>query len=185
MKRILAICVLAVGIAPSIPVFNALARVPRQDVLVRECKDKLGFGQTQPLHGAEVLALRRCLDSAKEYYREARFEVRLLPVSHYQSTYERLQAAVATRRESRRSLNARVEFQKDIREDYYTSLTIGERDLALQQHREDRRTQPESPQAYVLRAVRAKQAEWRNAIRSCVYYPREQRQECVYINLAL
>lgn len=185
MKRFIATLVLALGILPSIPVVSTFARVPNQRTLTRDCKDRLGFGQTDPLYGAQVLALRRCIDETKASYSHAEQLLRDAPISHYTSRFTRLQQAVATRRETRRSLNNRMEAQKEIRDSYYSNLTINQRDVALQQHFIERRTESTSPEAYVLRAIRAKQAEWNNAIRSCVFYPRENRQECVYIKLSL
>ncbi|MCA9371073.1 MAG: hypothetical protein KC680_03890 [Candidatus Peregrinibacteria bacterium] len=183
MKRLLAISLLTVGLLPSIPVLQTLASVPSQEDLTRHCRDRLGFGQTEPIYGSQLLQLRRCIDNTRSQYEKADQLLRRAGATHYAQRYDQAQTLAPTGRETQRSLNERVLREEQVREEYYNNVSLEDRDDALEAHRLRRRAESYEQQLLLLRDIRSKQAKWKRAVRTCVYYPREQRQECVYLEL--
>lgn len=178
MRRLIAILVLTIGIAPSIPIFLAQAAVPSQEELVRHCRDRLGYSQTEPLVGASVFQLRRCITNVKKQYeRVERLEQKLQRYDqHFWQRYEYGQKIL---RESRRGLEKRVENQVQVRTSYYKNTSLDERAEDLEAHRRSRRTIVREQEQKLLRERRAKQEKWRNAIQACRVYPRAERENCV------
>lgn len=183
MKKALATTVLFIGLLPSIPVGISLAGVPNQEELTRHCRDRLGFGQTEPIYGSQLLQLRRCIDNTKDQYERAEKLMRRAGVTHYAQRFSQAETVTPGGRETQRSLNTRMLDQEETRLNYYHNVSLEDRDNALEEHQLRRRAQSQEQQLLLLRDIRTKQALWKRAVRTCVYYPREQRQECVYLEL--
>jgi len=178
MKRLLAISVLTIGLLPSIPVFIANAAVPSQDELNRHCRSRLGYAQTEPLVGSSVFQLRRCISSTKKQYEALdRFQNKL---QRYDQTFwKRYEYGQTILHESQRGLDKRMENQEQIRERYYKTKTVQEREIELSEHRRSRRTIVRQKEQQLLLEKRAQRDTWKKAIQTCTYYPRENREMCV------
>jgi len=178
MKRLLAISVLTIGLLPSIPVFVASAAIPSQDELNRHCRSRLGYAQTEPLVGSLVFQLRRCITNTKQQYEALDTFQRKLQ-RYDQIFWKRYEYGQNILHESQRSLDKRMENQEQIRETYYKTKTVQEREIELNEHRRSRRTIVRQKEQQLLLERRAQREKWTKAIQTCTYYPRENREECV------
>lgn len=178
-KRLLALAVLTVGLVPSIPVFLTEAAVPNQEELQRHCRDRLGFGQTEPLYGPTLLQLRRCIDNTKTQYEQAdRLQRRFSqPAAVHYSVIHREQAP-ENPRETQRTLNERMLQQERTRLSYYHTVPVEDREVLLSQHRISRRLLVQEQEARLIRERRAKLDQWRRSIQVCRYFADESRHLC-------
>ncbi len=182
MKRLIAITVLAVGLLPSLPIDFASAVVPNQSDLQRHCRDRLGFGRTEPVYGSLLQQLRRCIDNTRDQYEHASRLLRRAGVTHY-STITRDNAPV--RRETQRTLNTRMQKQERTRISYYHNVPLADREILLQDHRISKRLIVKQQQQLLLRQKRAKLQRWRQAVQTCNYYVAEDRHDCVRYELTI
>ena len=178
MRRLLAILVLTIGLIPSIPALYAYAASPSQEDLVRYCRDKLGYGQTQRLVGSSVFLLRSCItDIKKQSEADMRFEnVLQRKDQHFWKRYEYGQKIL---KESQRSLQKRIENKVAIRETYYRQTSVEQRQADLLKHIAARRAAVRIQEQNLLRDKRAAQEKWKNAIQACRSYDRAEREQCV------
>lgn len=181
MKRFIAITILAVGLIPSLPVDFASAIVPNQTDLQRHCRDRLGFGQTEPVYGSLLLQLRRCIDNTRDQYEHASKLLRRAGITHYSSVAK--ENAPSFGRETQRSLNERMLDQERTRKSYYHNVPLEDREFILQEHRRSKRLIVQEQQRLLLRQKRAKLSRWRQAIQTCRYYVAEDRHDCVQYEL--
>lgn len=178
MRRFLAISVLAAGLLPSVPAPGVSAGFMNQHELILYCRNRLGYGPTNPLYGKNLLRIRRCIDSARH---EKNAETALQKPVHYTQLYQNVEPGA--KKEMRRSLHKRVYGQQDIRKQYYLNTDINDRAVAMNEHRKQRRAEVQQPQRLLMRELRAKQFISNGSIRSCVYYISEKREECVIIQV--
>lgn len=178
MKRLLAISILTFGLLPSIPVFVAGAAVPSQEDLNRHCRSRLGYDQTEPLVGSAVFQLRRCITNTKQQFERVE-QINHRLQRYDQNFWKRYEYGQKILKESRRSLDKRMENQVQIRENYYKTKTVQERAIDLNEHRRSRRTVVREKEQNLLRERRSQREKWTKAIQSCTYYPREDREHCV------
>ena len=187
-KKLIAIAVLGIGLLPSLPIGTADAIVPSQPELVRHCRDRLGFGQTEPVYGSLLLQLRRCIDNTRRQYQHAS---RLLSrtgavhYSQYRPIHDRFRPINDERhvRSSKRSINTRAEGRERARIAYYRTVNIEDRDILLRDHRRSRRLLVQEQRHHLLRHRRAKHTRWKQAIQTCRYIVRDQRHDCVRYEL--
>ena len=180
MKRIIALTIIAAGLIPSLPVHYAGASVPNQTALQRHCRDRLGFGQTEPVYGSLLLQLRRCIDNTREQYEHASRLLRRAGVTHY-STVTR--ENVRHGKETQRTLNTRMQDQERTRLSYYHNVPLADREFILQEHRRSKRLLVQEQERRLLRQRRAKLHRWRQAIQTCRNYVSEDRHDCVQYEL--
>ncbi|MDA0376103.1 MAG: hypothetical protein O3A80_02210 [bacterium] len=172
MKRIIAITILAIGLIPSLPVTSADAIVPNQEALQRHCRDRLGFGQTEPVYGSLLLQLRRCIDSTRTQYKP--------DLVHYSTVAKK---ETVTQRETQRTLNERMHNQERTRKSYYHNVPLADREFILQEHRRSKRLIVQEQERLLLRQRTDKLQRWRQALKTCTYYVRENRHDCVQFEL--
>jgi hypothetical protein len=178
MKRLLAISILTFGLLPSIPVFHVSASVPSQEALTRHCRSRLGYTQTEPLVGSAVFQLRRCINNTKKQFERVE-QINHRLQRYDQKFWKRYEYGQNILRESRRSLDKRMENQEQIRTTYYKNTPVQKRENDLNAHRRSRRTIIREKEQQLLRERRAEREQWTNAIRSCTHYPRAERESCV------
>ncbi|MBT4120060.1 MAG: hypothetical protein HOG89_05560 [Candidatus Peribacter sp.] len=179
MKRLIALTVLAVGLLPSLPIDFASAIVPNQTELQRHCRDRLGFGQTEPVYGSLLLQLRRCIDNTRTQYEHASRLLNRAGITHYSSVTR----DVSYGRETQRSLNTRMLDQEKTRKSYYHNVPLGDREFILQEHRRSKRLIVQEQERRLLRQRREKLQRWRQALQTCKYYASENRHDCVQFEL--
>jgi len=184
-KRWIALTVLAIGLLPSIPVFIADAAVPNQADLQRHCRERLGFGPTEPLGGPMLLQLRRCIDNTKAQYEkadrlQARFSNRPAAV-HYSVINKEL--TPDNPRETQRTLNERMLQQEKTRLSYYNTVPVEDREVLLTEHRRSRRLIIQEQEARLIRERRAKLEQWQRSIQICRYYTRDESLNCQWHEL--
>ncbi len=177
MRRLLAIFVLTIGLIPSIPVFVTSAALPSDEELNSLCRERLGHGPTDPLVGSEVFQLRRCINNMKTQFERAELLERRLQ-RYDQRFWQRYEYGQEVLRESRRSLDSRMQQQRETRTNYYKDTSVQERAVELQAHRRSRRAVVREKEQQLLRERRIKQEKWQNAIRACRTYERSQQQQC-------
>src|SRR3989344_2753681 len=170
MKRLLAISVLALGLLPSIPLSIAEAGIGTQEDLTRHCRDRLGFPQTLPLYGQDLLQLRHCIDSTREQFQYADRLTRRAGIFPDVDRYEEVQEAVTTRKETRRSLNDRLYTEGNQRITYFKETPVDIREYALQQHRTSRRLAVHEQEQRIILEKKEKQLRWQRAVQVCRYY---------------
>jgi len=180
MKRIIAITILAIGLIPSLPVTSADAIVPNQEALQRHCRDRLGFGQTEPVYGSLLLQLRRCIDSTRTQYEHASRLLDRKGLTHYSTVTKK---NTVTRRETQRTLNERMLDQERTRTSYYHNVPLADREFILQEHRRSKRLIVQEQERLLLRQRTDKLQRWRQALQTCKYYVRENRHDCVQFEL--
>lgn len=182
MKRLIALSILAVGLIPSIPVFTADAIVPNQEDLQRHCRERLGFGQTEPVYGSLLLQLRRCIDNTREQYETASRLLRRSGAVHYSViTAENTESH---HRITQRTLNTQMENAEQTRLSYYHNVPLEDREVLLQNQRTSRRLLVQEAEARLVRERRAKLDRYRRAIQTCRYYPATGSQECIQYELS-
>lgn len=179
MKRIIAITILAIGLIPSLPVDFATAIVPNQTALQRHCRDRLGFGPTEPVYGSLLLQLRRCIDNTRIQYEHASRVLNRAGIMHYSSVTR----DATYGRETQRSLNTRMQDQERTRKSYYHNVPLADRESILQEHRRSKRLIVQEQQRLLLRQKRMKLQRWRQAIQTCTYSVSEDRHDCVQYEL--
>jgi|GEM_PF-1395254 len=178
MRRLLAIFVLTLGLLPSIPVLFAHAAAPSQEDLIAYCRNELGYGQTQRLVGSSVFLLRSCVTDAKKKL-EANERLDGILQRKDQHFWKRYEYGQEILKESKRSLQRRVENTVNIRESYYKETTIQQRQADLLQHIASRRAAVRIQEQNLLRERRAEQIKWQNAQQTCRSYDRSEREQCV------
>lgn len=180
MKRIIAITILAIGLLPSLPIDFASAIVPNQTELQRHCRDRLGFGQTEPVYGSLLLQLRRCIDNTRTQYERASRLLNRAGITHYSSVSREEPTHT---RETQRSLNERMLSQEATRQSYYHNVPLADREFILQEHKRSKRLIIQEQERLLLRQKRVKLQRWRQAIQTCKYYVSENRHDCVRYEL--
>lgn len=181
-KKLLALAVLSIGIIPSIPVDFASAIVPNQVDLQRHCRNRLGFGQTEPLYGSLLLQLRRCVDNTRVQYEHAARLLNRKGNVHYAQYFPGQSAPKG--KETQRSLNTRMENAENSRITYYRTVGLEDREFLLQDHRRSRRLLVQEAEQRLLRQRREHYQRWRQSIQTCRYYVRENRHDCERFQLS-
>lgn len=182
MKRLIALTVLSVGLLPSLPVDFASAIVPTQEDLQRHCRDRLGFGQTEPVYGPLLLQLRRCIDNTKEQYEHAARLLRRSGAVHYSSVTK--ENAVDRGRVTQRTLNTTMEEAEKTRISYYRNVPVEDREYLLNEHRRSRRLLVQEAEQRLVRERRAKLFRYRQAIQTCRYEVASGSHHCVRYELS-
>lgn len=191
-QRLLALTVLGFGLIPSFVVSRADAVVPNHVDLQRHCRARLGFGQTEPIYGSQVLQLRRCIDNTAKQYMLVSRALRRTGRSHYYARGQqnlmvhskRPAVVVHGRRETQRSLNTRVQREEKNRINYYHKTPLQTREFLLQDHRRSRRLVVQEAERRLVRQRRAKHQRWRQAITTCRYFARDGRHDCERYHLS-
>ena len=177
-RRFFALTILTVGLLPSMLIAHANAIVPNQVQLQRHCRERLGFGPTEPLYGPLLLQLRRCIDNTESQYEHASRLMRRSGVPMHYAAVNR-ETFTRYRKETQRSLNTRIQLQERNRLRYYRTVDLRDRDTVLDNHRRSRRIAVQDQQEVLLRQNRDKYLRWKRAVQACRIYSSDVRQECV------
>lgn len=175
--RVLALAILFVGLLPSMTVWQAGA-MPSQADMQRHCRAQLGYGPTDPLSGSAVYLLRRCITTTTKQYQAAeRIEQQQMRAD--QQFWGRWEHGQEFVRQSARSIRRQQETQEAVRERYYKTTSLEQRDVLLRQHRRQRRQEVRLLEQQQLREQQEKMERWRQATATCRTYPRVTQQACI------
>jgi hypothetical protein len=178
-RRLLALTVLTVGLLPSIPLMSATARGLTQKQMTESCRRELGYGTADPLYGALLHELRRCVNTKRKASVNQDILNRRL-ARYDQRFWQRYEHGQKILNETQRSLNNRMEDQEHRRISYYHNVPLEDRDIILKKHRRSRRQIVQEAEQRLMRERRAKYLRWQGAIQSCRYFPSTKHSECVW-----
>lgn len=180
-KRLLALSLLTIGLLPSIPVLTASALVPNQEDLQRHCRERLGFGNTEPVYGSLLLQLRRCIDSTEQQYERASRLLRRAGIVHYSEITAEETAPHG--RVTQRTLNEQQQSAENTRLSYYHNVPLQDREFLLQEHRRSKRILVQEQEQRLVRERRAKLLQYRRAIQTCRFERATGNTQCVWSEL--
>lgn len=178
-KRLLAITILGIGIIPCIPVLHAAAVASlSQSKYEQYCRAQLGYGPNQPLNGALVYNLRRCINvTKKEVQKAAEFQNEVL--RNQPRSWRTAVIGEEVLKRSRRSIVDQKEAQEEVREEYYHAVSLEDRQADLLRHRAERRKAVQDAERSIIMQQREKIYKWRTALNICRSYSGVERQQCI------